>query len=118
MRMLIKLILYKLGFLSLADFAQIIHNGFVAQVADYATPPFTMLAFQTDIDTLRTAKEKWGTKGNRGSHSDYLALVSADTVVRDDLRQLAAYPQTAQPNNIESWTLVGFEIKHPKSPPE
>jgi hypothetical protein len=118
MRMLIKLILYKLGFIKLVDFAQIIHDGFVAQVADYGTPPITMADFQTDIDTLRAAKLKWGTKGNRGSHADYLATVSADTVVRDDLRQLANYAQTARPDNPESWAKVGFEAKKPKGPPQ
>ena len=52
MRMLIRLILYKLGFTQLADFAQIIHDGFITQIADYPVPIITMADFQDDIDAL------------------------------------------------------------------
>ena len=116
-RSLIKLNLFRLTYEKLAALAQIIHDGFVAQVADYATPNPTMVDFQSDIDTLNTAILNWGPEGNRGSHADHLALLTAVTVVKDDLRMLSSYAENAQPNNPDSWIVVGFTLKNPKTPP-
>src|SRR5205085_10594626 len=96
--------------------AQKIHDGFVTNVADYATPDPTMVDFQTDIDTLKTTLLKWGPEGNRGSHADHLALLTAVTVAKEDLRMLSRYAQNAQPNNFNSWTDVGFTLKSPPKP--
>jgi hypothetical protein len=116
-RSLINLNLFKLSYSDLADFAQKIHDGFVAQVADYPTPNPLMLPFQNDIKALSTCITNWGIEGNRGSHADHLALIDARTVVRNDLRMLAAYAQNTKPDNAASWTALGFNIKKPKSAP-
>ena len=116
-RSLIKLILYRIGFDALAALAQTIHDGFVAQVADYATPNPAMPAFKSHIDDLTAAIAAWGPKGARGSHAQHVALVNAANVVKDDLRQLADYAQNQQPDNPTSWGLVGFAIKAPRSKP-
>jgi hypothetical protein len=117
-RSLIKLLLYSMGFDALRSFAQTIHDGFVANIADYATPVPVLPAFQTDIDALADAISAWGTPGARGSHADHVALIDAANVVRDDLRRLADYAQNAQPDNPTSWGAVGFPIKRPKSVPQ
>jgi hypothetical protein len=116
-RSLIKLNLFILTYEKLATFAQVIHDGFIAQVADYATPNPTMVDFQTDIDALNAAIFNWGLEGNRGSHADHVALLTAITIVKDDLRMLSAYAENTQPNNPDSWTDVGFTLKSAKTPP-
>jgi hypothetical protein len=116
-RFLISMILSRLSFANLAAFAQRIHDGFIAEIADYATPNPLMAAFQSDIDALNAAITAWGPRGNRGSHSDYLALRAAASIVRNDLRMLADYASNTQPDNPDSWTLVGFNVKRPKSAP-
>src|SRR3569832_2760312 len=107
-RSLISLNASQYSFTGLAGFAQVIHDGFVAEVADYATPKPTMPVFQGDIDALNTAITAWGVKGNRGSHSDYVTLVAAQQVVINDLRMLADYAQNTQPDFFFSWLVVGF----------
>jgi hypothetical protein len=114
---LIRLNLFKMTFDVLKTFAQKIHDGFVTNVADYATPDPTMADFQTDIDAFDAALLTWGVKGNRGSHADYLALLTSSTIVKEDLRMLSRYAQNAQPNNINSWTDVGFVLKSEPKPP-
>jgi hypothetical protein len=77
-----------------------------------------MPAFQSDIDDLNAAIAKWGVKGNRGSHSDHLALVAAAIVIKNDLRMLSEYAQNTRPNNPDSWAAVGFKAKRPRSKPQ
>jgi hypothetical protein len=115
---LINLSLFSYSFPALAAFAQTIHDGFVALALDYPAPNPAPAAFQSDLDDLNDAIAKWGVKGNRGSHVDYLALVAAATVVRNDLRMLADYAQNKQPNNPDSWAAVGFKVKKAKSIPQ
>jgi hypothetical protein len=115
---LINLNLFRLVYAAPASFAQTIHDGFVTKVADYPTPPVLMVDFQSDIDNLLAAIAKWGVKGNRGSHADHIALIVAATIVRNDLRILAQYAQSEQPDNSQSWIDVGFQIKSPKSAPK
>ena len=117
-RSLINLNLFRLSYSDLGDFAQTIHDGFVALVADYATPNPAMAAYQGDITALKKATTAWGVKGNHGSHLDHLTLIDARTVVRNDLRMLAEYAQNTKPNNPTSWSAVGFKIKRPKSAPK
>jgi hypothetical protein len=112
---LINLSLFRYTYAALAAFAQTIHDGFIAEVADYATPNPLMAAFQADIDALNIAVANWGIQGNRGSHAAHLALVAAAIVVKNDLRMLAEYAQNTQPNNPDSWERVGFKAKRPKS---
>jgi hypothetical protein len=114
---LIKLNLFKMTFDVLSTFAQKIHNGFVTNIADYATPDPTMVDFQTDIDTFKAALLKWGPEGNRGSHADHIALLSAVTVIKADLGMLSRYAQNAQPANPDSWVNVGFTLKSAPKPP-
>jgi hypothetical protein len=115
---LINLSLFRYTYSALAAFAKTIHDGFIAQVADYAAPNPTMILFKTHIDNLNAAIAAWGIKGNRGSHTDHLALIAAAVEVKNDLRMLADYAQNEQPNNPDSWALVGFSVKRPKSPPK
>jgi hypothetical protein len=116
-RSIINLSLSKLSFTNLAGFAQTIHDGFVAQIAVYATPNPLMAAFLLDIKALNTAITAWGVKGNRGSHADHVALRNAADVVKNDLRMLADYAQNTEPDNTTSWTAVGFKVKRAKSKP-
>jgi hypothetical protein len=115
---LINLSLFRYSFSGLADFAKTIHQGFLDEIADYPAPNPTMLMFKAHIDTLEAAIVAWGVKGNRGSHADYLALVAAAVVVKNDLRMLAEYAQNTKPNNPDSWALLGFTSKRPKSDPK
>src|SRR3569832_1635609 len=116
-RSLISLNLFGLPYDSLKTFAQKIHDGFIAQVADYPLPNPLMPAFQADIDKLDAAIIKWGKKGNRGSHQDHLVLIAAATVVKNDLRMLSGYAQNVMPDNPVSWSAVGFTIKSSGSKP-
>jgi hypothetical protein len=117
-RSLIKLLLYSMGFDALRSFAQTIHDGFIANIADYAAPVPTMIIFQNDIDALSDAITAWGPPGARGSHAAHVALLDAADVVRNDLRMLADYAQVTKPDNPTSWGAVGFPIKRPKSVPQ
>jgi hypothetical protein len=112
---LISLNLFRYTYAALAAFAQTIHDGFIAEIADYATPNPLMAAFQADIDALNIAVANWGIKGNRGSHIAHLALIAAAIVVKNDLRMLAEYAQNTRPNDPDSWERVGFKAKRPKS---
>jgi hypothetical protein len=96
--------------------AQTTHDGFVDESATYTAPVPTMPDFQDDIDSLLAAIIGWGPEGARGSHADHLALLSAANVVRSDMRQLATYAMFTQPGNMDSWALLGFGFKSPKSP--
>src|SRR6266513_5948304 len=116
-RTLISLNLFALTYDGTKTFAQIIHDGMVAQVADYPLPNPLMPAFQLHIDALDAAILIWGKKGNRGSHADHLALIAAASIVRNDLRMLADYAQNVMQDNPESWALVGFKSRSPKSKP-
>jgi hypothetical protein len=116
-RSLINLSLFRMSYDVLASFAQTIHDGFVAQVADYPTPNPLMAPFQTDITELTKAITAWGPVGARGSHAQHTALVNAADVVKNDLRMLAAYAQNTMPDNPASWGLVGFAVKRPKTAP-
>ena len=115
---LIKLSLSKRTYENLGIFAQEIHDGFIAEVAAFPTPNPIMTDFQTDIDSLTTARVAWGDDHNRGSHVDHVNLLTAVAVVRDDLRMLSAYAQNAQPNQPAKWQAVGFTPKSPKSAPK
>jgi hypothetical protein len=117
-RSLIKLLLYSMSFDALRSFAQTIHAGFLAQVADYPTPNPAPAAFQSDITALANAITAWGPPGARGSHADHVALLAAAEVVRNDLRMLADYAQNTQPDNPASWGAVGFPIKREQSVPQ
>jgi hypothetical protein len=77
-----------------------------------------MSVFQSDIDVLDACISAWGVKGNRGSHADYLALLAARNVIRNDLRMLALYAQNTKPDNVLSWADLGFKNKRPKSKPQ
>jgi hypothetical protein len=114
---LINLRLFKLTYAALAAFAQTIHDGFVAQIADYPTPNPLMADFQDDIDDLNAAITAWGPPGARGSRAQRTAVVDAANIVGNDLRQLAAYAQNVMPDNPTSWGLVGFPVKRAKSAP-
>jgi hypothetical protein len=115
---LISLNIYHLKFGELATFAQKIHNGFIDFVADYPAPDPTMLLFQSRINKLNSAIVKWGVKGNRGSHKQYVALQAAVVAVREDLRRLSNYAMCTMRNDAKSWAGLGFAIKLPNSKPQ
>src|SRR5437870_5041389 len=114
----INLNLISLNFTALAGFAQTIHDGYVTHAADFPAPNPLMPAFHDHIDAHNAAIAKWGVKGNRGSHPDYLALLATRNVVRNDLRMLVLYAQNTKPDNVISWADVGFKIKRAKSKPQ
>jgi hypothetical protein len=95
--------------------AQTTHDGFVDEAATYTAPVPTMPNFQLDIDDLSAAITGWGTEESRGSHADHLALLSAAGIVRSDMRQLATYAMFTRPGDVDSWALLGFGFKNPKS---
>src|SRR5437762_933891 len=111
----INLNLQRLNFTSLAGFAQTIHDGYVAHAIVYPAPKPLMPVFQGDIDVFNSTISKWGVKGNRGSHTDYLALLAARDVVRNDLRRLSFYAQSVKPDDFVSWSDLGFKSKRSKS---
>jgi hypothetical protein len=114
---LISLNLIKLSYSALKTLAQTVHDGFLALALDYPAPVPTMLIFQGHIDDLDAAITAWGPVNARGSHNQHLALIAAANVVREDLRQLAAYATNKKPNDKDSWSNLGFPVKRPKSPP-
>jgi hypothetical protein len=116
-RSLISLNLLRLTYAALAVLAQAVHDGFVLLVAIYALPNPTMVNFQTHIDALNAAILAWGPKGARGSHAQHMALIAAANIVRNDLRQLAAYAMNTTPDDPDSWVLLGFSVKRPKTAP-
>jgi hypothetical protein len=118
MSTLINLGLSRLSYSDLRKFGVKIHDGFIAQVAKFPAPNPLMVDFQTDIDTLDAANVTWGDKKNHGTHNDHVALLTAVTVVKDDLRMLSAYAQNTQPTDTASWEAVGFTLKRPKSEPK
>lgn len=101
----------ELDFGTLADFAKIIHNGFVAQAGDYPAPGPTMAIFLGHINDLNKAITAWGTKGNRGSTKDYSNLLKRTAIVKKDLTRLEKYAIATQPDNIISWGKVGFPLR-------
>ena len=117
-RRLINLNLFRLTYDGLLTLAQTVHDGFVTLALIYTTPNPAMLVFQTNIDALQAAITAWGPKGARGSHAQHLALIAAANVVRDDLRQLAAYAMNKRPDDPASWALLGFSVRRTKTPPE
>src|ERR1051325_9941486 len=116
-RRFISLTLGSLSYGELKDFAQIIHDGLVAQAAIFTTPPMTMLVFQGYIDTLDTCIGAWGIEGDRGSKKDHNNLVAAAGVVKDALRLIAVYVMNTRPNDPDMWQLLGFKLKSLKKPP-
>jgi hypothetical protein len=115
---LISLKLTRISFEKLYFFAAKIHKGFVMHVADYPAPQPTTPAFLLHVLKLKRALAAWGTKGNRGSHKDYVALKLVASEVRDDLRRLAAYSQNTRPNDGKSWNELGFILKIGKQKPQ
>lgn len=67
--------------------AQNIHNKILLAIADFATPPVTMVQFQTDINAFRTTS----VSAIKGSKADTAAKNAARLVVKRDLQQLAYY---------------------------
>src|SRR5947208_12396781 len=114
----INLNLISLNFTALAGFAQTIHDGYVTHAADFPAPNPLMPAFHDDIDAHNAAIARWGVKGNRGSHTDYLELLSTTRVIANDLRMLSLYAQNTKPGDVLSWTHLGFKTKRPKSKPQ
>jgi hypothetical protein len=113
----ISLRLGKLTYDTLAGFAQTIHDGFVLLVALFATPNPLMTTFQDDIDALKAAIAKWGTKPTRGSSADLQAVKDAAAVVRLDLRMLAAYAMNTVPLDPSKWIDLGFSLRQPHGKP-
>jgi hypothetical protein len=114
----ISLNLFGMPYGTLAGVGQTIHDGFVTEVADYPLPIPTMPNFQSDIDDFNAAIAAWGVKGNRGSHTTHLALIAERTIIRNDLRMLANYAVTTEPENPDSWEKIGFKVRHGKTPPQ
>jgi hypothetical protein len=114
----INLGLSKGSYRDLADNSQSIHDGFVAEVADFPAPSPTMPIFQGHIDDLETAITSWGPPGARGSRAAHDALVTAANVVKADLKQLASYAMATKPNDPDAWRRLNFNIKRPKTAPE
>jgi hypothetical protein len=113
----INLNLYALNFTTLAAQAQTNYDGFISLIADYPAPKPSMPVFKSHITKLNAAIAKWGVKGNRGSHKDYLGLLAARKIVRNDLRKLVQYAQNRKPGDVESWSKLGFKSKKLKSKP-
>lgn len=91
------------------------HAGF------YASPVPALVDFGTDITALKLALKTLGTKSNKGSNADVLAVKNAALVVFTDLTSLAFYVQeivsasdsaTLQAVQI---SLSGFATKSKKS---
>lgn len=80
-------------FQSLADFSQAVHDAMVTNAVTFPSPPVDMVTFQADITALDAAITAWGTVGARGSHADYLALLSARQAILNDLDALGGYVQ-------------------------
>jgi hypothetical protein len=114
---LISLNLSRLSYSALKTLAQTIHDGFLAFVAAYPAPVPTMVIFQGHIDDLDAAILAWGPPNARGSRNQHLALIAAADVVREDLRQLAAYAMATKPNDKDSWSNLGFPVKRPRTEP-
>ena len=109
--------LTRISYENLSTKAQAIHDGLVANVADYPAPNPTMPDFQLDIDALNSAIVTWGPPEARGSRAQHDALVTMANIVKNDLRMLAAYAMNTQPNNPDSWRACGFGVKRAKSAP-
>jgi len=114
----ISLDLYNFNFTGLSGFAETIHGGFIKHAADYGSPNPSMIVFGNDINKFKGAISAWGVVGNRGSHKDYLDLLAARNIIRNDLRLLKLHAQNKRPGDIISWTEVGFKISRPKSKPQ
>ncbi len=111
----IALNLYAMTFQGVADFGDKLHGGFQRLAADYPGPTPSLAVAQSNIIKLNKGIVKWGTKGNRGAHTDYSGILSQVEVVRNDIRSWANYAMITKPNDIKSWTDLGFAIRQAKS---
>jgi len=102
--------------------AQQVHDAMLAAVLSFPTPVPSMATFQTHINTQTTAIAAWGPEGNRGSHSDLVALRAATSVVYTDMVLLAAYvqnlvdPTDSYPDQTTFILSSGFSVKNAATP--
>src|SRR5260221_4541844 len=57
----------------------------------FPAPPVTLVQQGTDNDAFQAAILAWGPNGNRGSHAQHVALIDAQNVVKENLRNLEGY---------------------------
>jgi hypothetical protein len=89
---------------------------------NFLTPSPTLLACQTALDNLIAAITKWGPKGNRGSHQDYVDLKVKAQIALSLLTQLSEYcmtvvdPLTSYATQTTILLSSGFPLKNASMP--
>ena len=112
----------QMSFQSLADFVAAVILGLTGSVT-FPTPPVSLVDLGTHHDTLQDAIDAWGIVGNRGSHAQYVALLSAAQQCIVDMTATAGYVQTtsrtAFPGSISDQTAAvlsaGMRAKNPSN---
>lgn len=84
--------------------------------ANFPTPVPTLVSVTAELDTLETCIDNWGEVGNRGSHAQYLALVSAAQTTFDTLLILMDYVENTAAGDEPALISSGYPLKNAPSP--
>jgi len=94
---------------SVIDFAVGVHDGLLANVATFATPPVTVVALKTAYDSFSSLLAV----ANKGSVAQTAAKDASHDVLVGLLRQLGAYVEGVAQGDGAKIRLAGFQaIKH------
>lgn len=109
-------------FTGIAALASTVILGISTHPLNFPAPVPPLATLIADLASLNAAITAWGTVGNRGSHADWLALVAAATLMRNDLLTEGAYVESlvnpADNYLAQSAFIVtsGFSVKNLPSP--
>lgn len=96
--------------------------GLTTHPVNYPTPNPSLATLTADVTTLNLCIVNWGLVHNRGSHADWLALVAAADIMRNDLLLEAAYvdnlvdPNIPYPDQVAFILTSGFAVKDLPTP--
>jgi hypothetical protein len=96
--------------------------GMTANPVNFPAPNPSLVTLTAALASLNTAITNWGLVGNRGSHSDWLALSAAAMIMRNDLLLESAYvdnlvdPNTPYGDQVAFIVSSGFSVRDLPTP--
>lgn len=97
-------------------------TGMTANPINFPAPNPSLATLAADFTTLTAAIATWGPVGNRGSHSEYLALLAATLTAYNDLLLEADYvnnlvnPSAPYADQVAFIVSSGFSVKNAPMP--